>query len=183
MADIRTRALGPSLFITMLCCGLAACASESGSGSGVVAAESTASSVTAAGDGGATAVDACSLLSAQEVATFIDATVEGKSTSNNPAAPGCSWENPDTYQSVTIDIGGPGTAPNNTLPPLGEPGFPVPASTPGPDGMRFVAGAVEFAAGERYNSVQVATPVTMSADESNATGVDLARKISPQIPK
>jgi hypothetical protein len=183
MADIRTRALGPALLLTMLCCGVAGCASESGSGTGAVAAESTASSITAAADAGATPVDACALLSAQEVATFIDATVEGKPTSNNPAAPGCSWENPDTYQSVTIDIGGPGTAPNNTLPPLGEPGFPVPASTPGPDGMRFVAGAVEFAAGERYNSVQVATPVTMSLDESNAAGVDLARKISPQIPK
>jgi hypothetical protein len=183
VAAVRTRALGTSLLITMLCCGVAGCASESGSGSGVVAAESTASSITAAGDAGATPVDACALLSAHEVATFIDATVEGKSTSSNPSAPGCSWENPDTYQSVTIDVGGPGTAPNNTLPPLGEPGFPVPASTPGPDGMRFVAGAVEFAAGERYNSVQVATPVTMSPDESNAAGVDLARKISPQIPK
>lgn len=45
-----------------------------------------------------------------------------------------------------------------------------------------MAGAVEFAAGNRYNSVQVATPVTMSPGQSIAAANDLVAKISPLIP-
>lgn len=134
------------------------------------------------GGDSADAVDACALLSAEEVGALIGVTVDG--APNGVAAhTGCVWENPDTYESVTVDIGAPDTASDNTLPPLGEPGFPEVGSTPGPDGTRILAGAVEFAAGNRYNSVQVATPVSMTPDESIAAAVTLIQKIKPQIPE
>ena len=95
--------------------------------------------------------------------------------------PGCTWENRDTYESVTVEIGNPGTAVNGTLPPP-EPGFPD-VGTPGPDGMRFLAsGMVEFPAGGRSNTVQVAVLALMGQDADNAA-VDLARKIGSQLPQ
>jgi hypothetical protein len=49
--------------------------------------------------------------------------------------------------------------------------------------MRFLgSGVVEFAAGGRSNTVQVAVP-SMAGDEANAAAVELARKIGPQIPQ
>ena len=77
--------------------------------------------------------------------------------------PACTWENRDTYESVTVEIGNPGTAVNGTLPPP-EPGFPE-VGTPGPDGMRFLAsGMVEFPAGGRSNTVQVAVLALLGQD-------------------
>jgi hypothetical protein len=76
----------------------------------------------------------------------------------------------------------PDTAPDDTLPPLSEPGFPEVESTTGPDGTRILAGAVEFAAANRHNSVHFAMPVTMTPDESIAAAVDLIQKIKPQLP-
>lgn len=126
-------------------------------------------------------IDACALVSAQDVSALLGAAIDGRSTSTDPTMPGCLWENPDNYESISIEIGNPGSAANNTLPPP-EPGFPD-VGTPGPDGMRFlVPGQVEFAAGGRNNMVQVAV-LSMSGDEANAAAVDLARKIGPQIPR
>ena len=174
--------------IAAVCLSLAGCSSGSPStatpeGDGAAAMSATESSAAAdsAGDA-ADAVDACALLSAEDVAPLIGVTVDGVPNAQG-ARTGCVWENPDSYESVTVDIGAPGTAVNDTLPPLGEEGFPALESTPGPDGTRTFAGAVEFAAGTRYNSVQVATPVTMSPDESIAAAVDLIAKIKPQIPE
>lgn len=54
--------------------------------------------------------------------------------------------------------------------------------TPGPDGMRYLGGGqVEFPAGNRSNTVQVAV-LKLSADDAKAAAVDLARKIGPKIP-
>jgi len=146
------------------------------------AAMSAAESSAAAGSAGAAAdaVDACALVSTDEVAELIGVAVDGV-PSGQGARTACVWENPDTYESVTVDIGAPDTAIDNTLPPLGEPGFPEIESTPGPEGTRVLAGAVEFAAGNRYNSVQVATPVSMSPDESIAAAVELIQTIKPQL--
>ena len=80
-----------------------------------------------------------------------------------------------------MEIGNPGTAVNGTLPPP-EPGFPE-VGTLGPDGMRFLAsGMVEFPAGGRSNTVQVAVLPLMGQDADNAA-VDLARKIGSQLPQ
>jgi hypothetical protein len=127
------------------------------------------------------AIDACALLSAKDISALLGATVEGKSTSDDPELAGCNWENPETYESISVEIGNAKTAVNGTLPPQ-EPGFPE-VGTPGPDGMRFLgSGMVEFAAGGRSNTVQVAM-LSMAGDEANAAAVELARKIGPQLPE
>jgi hypothetical protein len=89
-------------------------------------------------------------------------------------------QNPSSYESISVEIGNPHTAANNTL-PSPEPGFPE-VGTPGPDGMRFLGnGLVEFAARGRSNTVQVAV-LSMAGDEADAAAVDLARKIGAQLP-
>ena len=82
---------------------------------------------------------------------------------------------------MSIEIGAPNTAVNGTLPPP-EPGFPE-VGTPGPDGTRFLgSGLVEFAAGGRSNTAQVAV-LSMSPEEANAAAVELSKKIGPQLPQ
>ena len=128
-----------------------------------------------------TPIDACALVSDDDIAKLLGNPVEGRSIGGGPDTPACTWENRDTYESVTVEIGNPGTAVNGTLPPP-EPGFPE-VGTPGPDGMRFLAtGMVEFPAAGRSNTVQVAVLALMGADADNAA-VDLARKIGPQLPQ
>lgn len=128
-----------------------------------------------------TPVDACTLVSADDIAKLLGKPVEGRSIGGSAHAPACTWENRDTYESVTVEIGEPGTAVNGTLPPP-EPGFPE-VGTPGPDGMRFLAtGMVEFPAGGRSNTVQVAVLALMGQEADNAA-VDLARKIGPRLPQ
>lgn len=136
----------------------------------------TSEAPAAAGD----ALDACTLISADDIAKLLGKPVEGRSI-GNPEMPACTWENRDTYESVTLEIGNPGTAANGVLPPP-EPGFPE-VGTPGPDGMRFLAsGMVEFPAGGRSNTVQVAVLSLTGPDADNAA-VDLARKVAPQLPQ
>ncbi|WP_319455678.1 MULTISPECIES: hypothetical protein [unclassified Mycobacterium] len=174
MIAVGFRMLGP-VALAAVWLALAACSSNPPStatpeGDGAAAASATESS--AAPD----AVDACALLSKEDVAPLIGVTVDGV-PSGQGGRTACFWENPDTYESVTVDIGAPDTATDDTLPAVEVP------TTPGPDGTRILAGAVEFAAGNRYNSVQVATPVSMSADESTAAAVDLINQIKPKIPE
>ncbi|MDG4663305.1 DUF3558 family protein [Mycobacterium sp. 236(2023)] len=162
--------------VAAACLAVAGCSS---SGDGEPAAADDAPATTSAA--APAVIDACALLSAQDVSALLGTDIEGRSTSTDPTMPGCLWENPDNYESISIEIGNPSSAVNNTLPPP-EPGFPD-VGTPGPDGMRFlVPGQVEFAAGGRNNMVQVAV-LAMSGDEANAAAVDLARKIGPQIPR
>jgi hypothetical protein len=126
-------------------------------------------------------IDACSMLSPQDISALLEVVVQGKSANKDPEMADCAWENPSTLESVSVQISNPGTAPNNIL-PAPEPGFPEP-TTPGPDGMRFMGGGnVEFAAGNRSNTVQVAV-LRLSADQANSAAVDLARKITPQVPQ
>jgi Protein of unknown function (DUF3558) len=142
------------------------------------AAEESPQSGPAAAAGG---IDACKLISADDIAKLLGTPIEGKALGNDPQMPACTWENRDTYESVTVEIGNPGTAVNGTLPPP-EPGFPE-VGTPGPDGMRFLAsGMVEFPAGGRSNTVQVAVLALLGEAADNAA-VDLARKIGPQLPQ
>lgn len=126
-------------------------------------------------------IDACTLVSPDDIAKLLGKPIEGRPIGAAPDAPACTWENRDTYESVTVEIGNPGTAVNGTLPPPG-PGLPE-TGTPAPDGMRFVAsGMVEFAAAGRLNTVQVAVLKLLGADADNAA-VDLARTIGPQLPQ
>jgi hypothetical protein len=163
----------PVVLFAALCCAVAACGSQSSDGkAGESSAASAKSSATSA------PIDACSLLSAEDISALLGTTVQGKSTSINPEVADCKWENPANYESVSLEIGNPGTAPDNTLPPA-DPAY---GFTPGPDGMRYTgSGQVEFPAGNRSNTVQVAV-LKMSAEEVNAASVGLARKVGPKIP-
>ncbi len=162
-----------------LSCVAAGCQSHSG--------PSTTSGGPAPGSSGSDAghaakpLDVCSMLSPQDISALLGTAVPGKPSGKDPQMGGCSWDNASTEESVSVEISNPGTAPNNTLPPL-EPGLPVQA-TPGPDGMRFMGGGmVEFAAGNRSNTVQVAV-LRLLGDQANSAAVDLARKIRPQVPQ
>jgi hypothetical protein len=162
------------------CLAVGGCGTESGSDT-ATASDSPGTSAATDASGSAAAIDACALVAAEDISALLGGTVEGKSTTTDPRLPGCIWENPSSYESVSVEIGSPDTAMNGTLPPP-EPGFPE-VATPGPDGMRFLgSGVVEFAAGGRSNTVQVAVP-SMAGDEANAAAVELARKIGPQIPQ
>jgi hypothetical protein len=178
MTDLTTRSR--VVLLTALCLVFTGCGSESRPNSSD-AAGADRPPAAPADTPGAASIDACALLSPEDVSALLGVAVAGESTSADPAAPGCLWENPDNYESIALEIGGPGTAVNDTLPPP-EPGFPE-VGTPGPDGMRFLGGGqVEFPAGGRNNSVQVAVP-SMSGDEANNAAVELAKRIGPQIPQ
>ncbi|WP_197694222.1 hypothetical protein [Mycobacterium sp. 852002-40037_SCH5390672] len=162
-----------------LSCAAAGCQSQSGptgaSGSGAdKATPSTAST--------AKPIDACSMLSAQDVSSILGVSVSGKpGAPKDPRMGGCTWQNTSTEESITLEISQPGTALHNTLPPP-EAGFPNPAK-PGPDGMRLLGnGTVEFAAGNRDNTLQVAV-LRLSADQANSAAIELARKVVPQVPQ
>ena len=180
MFKLTSRSLGPVLMFAATCLAVGACGTDSGSDS-ATASNSPGASAASDSSSSAAAIDACALVSAEDISALLGGTVEGKSTTADPRLPGCIWENPSSYESVSVEIGSPDTAVNGTLPPP-EPGFPE-VATPGPDGMRFLgSGVVEFAAGGRSNTVQVAVP-SMGGDEANAAAVKLARKIGPQIAK
>lgn len=126
-------------------------------------------------------LDVCSMLSPQDISALLGTAASGKPRSQGLRIGGCSWENPSTEESVSVQIGRPDSALNNTLAPP-EPGFPDP-TTPGPDGMRFLGGGgVEFAAGNRSNTVQVAV-LRFSPDQANSAALDLAKKIVAQVPR
>ena len=179
MVKLTSRTLGPALMVAAVCCAVAGCGIGSGSDSGTASSAPGSVAASEVSDS-ATAIDACALLAAEEISALLGGAVEGRSTTTDPELPGCIWENPTSYESISVEIGNPNTAVNGTLPPP-EPGFPE-VGTPGPDGMRFLGnGLVEFAAGGRSNTVQVAV-LSMAGDEANAAAVELARKIGPQIP-
>jgi hypothetical protein len=163
-----------------LCCA-AGCQSHSGPSSISGGAGPAPGSQASGAAHTANPIDACSMVSPQDISALLEASVQGTSANKDPEMADCTWENPSTLESVSVQISNPGTAPNNIL-PAPEPGFPDP-TTPGPDGMRFMGGGnVEFAAGNRSNTVQVAVP-RLSADQANSAAVDLARKITPQVPQ
>jgi hypothetical protein len=163
----------PVVLFAALCCAVAACGSNSSDGKTAQSPAASAQSSAAAAP-----IDACSLLSADDISALLGTTVQGKSTATRLDMAGCKWENPANYESVSLEISNPGTAPDNTLPPAD----PVMGYTPAPDGMRYIgSGQVEFPAGNRSNTVQVAV-LKMSADQANAAAVDLARKVGPKIP-
>jgi hypothetical protein len=114
------------------------------------------------------AVDACGLLEEAEIAPYVPATGPGSGGDGV-----CSWENPDTFESVTITVGEPGTAVDD----LPEPS-PYPDAEP-IDGVgadaRYSAsnGLVEFVADGRTCDLQVAS-VTLDEAAQRAAAIELA---------
>lgn len=116
----------------------------------------------------ADAVDACTLLEEAEVAPHVPATGPGSGRDGV-----CTWENPDTFESVTLTVGEPGTAVDD----LPEPS-PYPDAEPvdrvGAD-ARYSAsnGIIEFVAGDRACELQVAS-VTLDEAAQREAAVELA---------
>jgi hypothetical protein len=179
MHEFRIRDMGSLVVFAGLCCAIAGCGSD-GQAVSSDAGHNSESAATPS-DISSVQIDACSLLTPDDVATVLQTSVSGLPTGSGPDTFGCIWENQATYESVSLEIGNPGTAVNNTLPPP-EPGFPE-VGRPGPGGMWFLGnGMVEFPAGGRSNTLQVAV-LRMSGDEANAVAVELAKKVGPQIPQ
>ena len=154
-----------------LCCTAASCQSQSTPGS--APGGSSGPDATQA----AKPMNACSMVSPQDISSLLGASVPGTSTTHNSRKAGCTWENSTTEESVTVEIGTPDSAPLNTL-KAALPGFP---DRPAPDGMRYIDfGAVRFAGGNRENTVQVAV-IRLTGDQRDAAAIDLARKIVPQL--
>lgn len=157
----------------VLSCSVAGCHSQSSSNN----ANGPSSPETPA----AKPINACSMVSPQDVSSLLGVSVPGQSTGTDPQMGNCAWQNSTTEESISLTISNPGTAPNNTLPPP-QAGVPN-VSTPGPDGMLLMGGGeVEFAAGNRVNTIQVAV-LRLSPDQANSAAIDLARKIAPQVPQ
>ncbi|BBZ55226.1 hypothetical protein [Mycolicibacterium phocaicum] len=127
----------------------------------------------------AEAIDACALLSDDEIAAYIPKPFVKKPTGNGvDNAASCNWENPDNYKSVTLDVGPEDSAPGNTL-PSPKAGFESHYHD-GPDGLRSFSGQLEFPASNRHNYVQVVANLTGDADEQSMLA--LAKLVSPRIP-
>lgn len=129
---------------------LPACSSSSGSSSGS-SPDAVAAAAGQAGGGGDDAVDGCSLLEAGEVQALVPgAPAEGEAQGGGS----CLWEDPTTYNSVSLHIGDPETAAGGQLPPAVAPGA---GYEDGPDGIRFSMGGTvaEFVADGRACDVQV----------------------------
>lgn len=168
----------PTPSFRLLACALAALALSACGGSGGGAADpdlSTQSGVLEAeaearGPSTADAVDACALIDEAEVRDLIG---DFQRTANpgvtGSDGGGCTWENQTDYTSVTVDIGASGTAAGGAL-PTADPAMGTERTLP--DGMRtFGGGQVEFVAGDRYCSVQVADVIQGDADENTAIGL------------
>jgi hypothetical protein len=111
-------------------------------------------------------VDACALLTADEVTQVIGAkgAAGPQARSDGDGGGSCMWEDPDTYHSITISIGSPGTAAGGELPK-----DPYVQTEPGPNGIRFGSGGMaEFAVRDRACEIQVVTRVTDNSDRSTA---------------
>lgn len=148
----------------------AACGSDV---SGQPAAPGAGAPATAGAPGGtAKELNACTMLTADEVTPIIG--------NNNGGVPStgfgeCEWKNPDTSSSITVSIGEPGTAANGTVPPK-EPPF---TGEPGPDGTEFFAGGVDFVADNRLCSVFVVSDAGKEAETD--TELRLVRIIRDRV--
>ncbi|WP_214405394.1 DUF3558 family protein [Pseudonocardia lacus] len=122
-------------------------------------------------------LDVCALLPAADVEALVGSGVQGVA-SDAINGNSCAWENQETYHSVTVEIGQPGTAPGGQLPPwetfLGE------ERSLG-DGMREgPGGGIEFVAGDRDCFLQVVTE-DLGGGDDEAKAVEFAQVIRGKL--
>jgi Protein of unknown function (DUF3558) len=170
MISIRPVLLVASVALALSGCGATSVVgSASPEGSSVTSAE-------AAGGGDGPAFDACALVPAADVQALIGANDGGVAATPVGTGGNCVWTNKDNEYSVTVDIGATDTAVNGLPeldPALGE-------AEPLDDGMRYFAGAVDFAAQGRSCSVQVATNNTADGGDKGAA-VELAKAVKARV--
>ncbi|MBC8094036.1 MAG: hypothetical protein H7Y15_19295 [Pseudonocardia sp.] len=159
-------------------CGAATTASPSVSGQSELSSALEQARELLPGDvGTGTSVDACALLPGAEVEALIGP--DADPVLSPPIGDGgqCTWEDTDTYFSVTLDIGSTGTAANG-LPPW-EP--VVGPEVLLPDEMRsWGGGQVEFVANGRSNFVQVVT-ADLGGDADEQEAIRLAGMVRDQL--
>jgi hypothetical protein len=121
-------------------------------------------------------VEACDLLSDEDVEPFVG-DVEGQENPVGGDGGSCTWTNPTTYNSVSLEIGLSGTAPGDELPAWDD---SIGPEKPLSDGLRATAGGqVEFVVDTRDCFLQVATTNGGDADEQAAAR--LAVKVRDQL--
>jgi hypothetical protein len=159
---------------------LAACGSSGGKGANASTKPAAAKSSTGASPSsdGAKKIDACSLVSDAEAQTLLGAAVSKKGPASGVGESVCEWDTAAEY-SLTVSVGSPGTAPGDKLTLDPSLGTALPIAALNGKGF-YVAGQVEFAAGNRDNYLQLVTDVTSDVDRPKAErlAVELAPKIA-----
>lgn len=124
------------------------------------------------------AVDACKVLSAAEVQPFLG-TTDGGQPSYGVGESVCQWRNAGTEETVTLSVGGKGTAASGRLDPTSPYGETEPVPELG-ETARFSVGdgILEFLAGDRDCEVQVAV---LDKDKARRGAVALARLARDRI--
>jgi hypothetical protein len=169
---------GRALCALSLAAVLAGCASSGSakSSSTPTNAASGPSTSAASSAGGGAKIEACSLVSDAEAKSVLAEAVTKKGPGGGPGESVCEWDTA-TEHSITVSVGSPGTAPGDKLtldPALGK-ADPVAAL----NGKGFyVAGQVDFAAGNRDNYIQV---VTVAGDADRGKAEQLAVELTPKI--
>lgn len=152
---------------------LVAGCSSGGSGTAAPASGPTAAAApaSAAPTGGDRLID-CSFLTPAELEALIGASPAGRQEGD-----GCTWEDPQTSKSVTIEASGPDSAPGGKL-PAWDPALGPERTLPG--GLRDVNGAVQFVCGgTRWCQVQVATAGDAAGDR--AKSLALVAKVRAKV--
>lgn len=167
--------------LLLLTLGLAACGSDDDDGPGGAddgGAEASAPDDDDADDDDGASIDACSLLSEDEVADVLGApATSGPGT--GPGASVCTWSD-DAGRTITISVGSPRTAPGNEFDPARVNGLGTAEEVASLGGAFYVGiGTVAFASGDRLHMVQVATGAT--AEEDRAAAEELAPLVDDRI--
>ena len=175
MTSMFSKGVAP-LCVLLLVALFAACGGSSNKASKTVSDPASPATSAASSGGGEKKIDACSLVSDAEAKIVLGEAVTKKGPASGVGESVCEWDTA-TDHSITVSVGSPGTAPGDklTLDPILGKADPVAAL----DGKGFyVAGAVNFAAGNRYNSVQV---VSVAGDADRSKAEQLAVELTPKI--
>lgn len=126
---------------------------------------------TSAGSNEDAKVDACTLLSNDEAAQFLGTPVTDVGPTSGVGESVCQYAN-DQGGSIVVAVGSSGTAPGNTFVPENLFGVePKPVPELDGAGWDIGLGTVDFAAGERHNSVMVVSFESSDTNAQTATAV------------
>jgi hypothetical protein len=175
---MKSNMRGSRLGVLILVAVLATCGGSSNKTSNAVSNPASPGTTAAASSGGGeTKIDACGLVSDDEAKTVLGEAVTKKGPTSGVGESVCEWDTA-TDHSITVSVGSPGTAPSDKLtldPILGK---AVPVAALGGKGFYVAGGEVDFAAGNRYNSVQV---VSVAGDADRSKAEQLAVELTPKI--
>jgi hypothetical protein len=117
------------------------------------------------------AIDSCTLLSDDEAAQFLGGPVVSSGPTSGVGESVCQWATEQGW-SVDVSVGSSGTAPGNSFTPdnlFGVEPTPIPALNG--SGWDIGLGTVDFAAGDRRNSVLVVSSAPGDTNAQRAAAV------------